>query len=151
MTDPESITQQTVHDAFLVAYRRRVGVGRGRIGLGDLQDRTGIEARTLRAWRETDTLPHLVNYLRLAVAFGPEFVDELLHVVDMGGVDYIDQQPSDARACLADLTCAAGEIAERLRDGVFCHRDRLVVGPQLIALAATLEAQGRAMLGEVPH
>lgn len=149
MTDIESITQQTVHDAFLLAYRRRVGQGR-EYSLGQLQDETGIEARTLRSWRETDSMPHLVNFLRLCAQFGPAFTSEVLHVAGLGGVDRIDSQESDAHRCVADLISEAHEISERLRDGVFCHRDRAAVGPQLIALARELEAQGTAMIMSQP-
>jgi hypothetical protein len=148
MTDPHEITQQNVHDAFVVAYRRRVGVGRDRIGLSDLQDATGIEARTLRSWRETDTMPHLVNLLKLAALFGPAFVDEILHPVGMGGVQRLDIARSNPIGCMADMTQVAAEISERLRDGVFCHRDKAAVGPMLVELAHLIEEQGEAMARE---
>lgn len=149
MTDIESITHQSVHDHFLIAYRRRVGLQRD-FSLGELQDATGIDARTLRSWRETDSMPQLVNFLRLCAVFGPSFTSEVLHVIEQGGVEDINAVHSDAQRCLADLVGSAHDIAERLRDGVFCHRDRAAVGPQLIRLARLLEAQGTAMINEGP-
>lgn len=145
MTDIDAITQQTVHDVFLLSYRRRVGVGRD-IGLSDLQDATGIEARTLRSWRETETMPHLTNFLKLCAFFGPAFTSEILHVIGQGGVDSMQHGDCNAHRCVADLISQAHEISERLRDGVFCHQDRAIVGPQLIRLARKLEEQGRAMI-----
>ena len=84
MTDPLSISHEIVRDIFLAAYTRRVGVGADKISVPDLQDATQIDARTLRSWRESDQLPQLVKFMRLAAVVGPQLVN-LAHSLEEQG------------------------------------------------------------------
>jgi len=152
MIDPEAITHETALDIFRAAYLRRVGVGAGRMSYGDLADATGVQVRTLKSWRDGQAMPHLDSWLKICLVFGPEFTSETLRVIGQGGVENIDPDArSDVHECVADLAAQLGEITDRLRDGVFCHRDKAQVAPQLLTLAHKLEEQAKAMLAEVPR
>ena len=149
MTDPEELTHETALHAFRVAFMRRVG--QQGMSYGDLSDKTGIQVRTLKSWRDGQAMPHLGNWLKLCGVFGPDFASECLHVVGLGGVEAIRDTPVDVPGCVADLAEQINNITHRLLDGSFCHRDKAETGPQLLRLAAMLEQQARAMLGDIPH
>lgn len=144
----DELTHKTALEVFQSAFVRRVGVGPGRLSYSDLELSTDIPARTLKSWREGAAMPQLENLLKLAAVFGPSFMSELLHVVGQGGVDLLEHDKSNPHACLADLAGSIHNISERLADGVFCHVDKRVTGPQLVQLAGRLEAQGQAMIDE---
>lgn len=148
MINIDLITHENALRVFNAAYARRVGRGQGRIGWADLERVTGIAQRTLKSWRFGDSMPQLENLLRLAVAFGPSFMSEILHPIGQGGVELVDPVESSASQCVAELTRPLHEIAERLRDGVFCHSDKAAVGPMLIEAAHVFEEQGWAMIDE---
>lgn len=149
MIDPEEITHDAALDVFRAAFMRRVGVGK--MSYSDLHEATGLRVRTLKSWRDGQSMPQLDSWLRLCRVFGPAFTSECLHLIGQGGVDAIEPTRSDAPGCCADLARQLGEITDRLRDGVFDHADKAAVGPQLIALARELERQGRAMQAEHPR
>lgn len=149
MIDPETITHDTALDVFRAAYMRRVGL-RG-MGFGELSDLTGIQVRTLKSWRDGQAMPHMDSLLKLCAVFGPEFTSEILTVVGQGGVENIAAaEQVDAVCTAADLVDVTNQIMGRLRDGVFDHRDKAVVGPLLLKLAHVAEEQGKAMLAAAP-
>ena len=147
MIQPDEITHKTVQEVFREALGRRAGRGPGKIALTDLSDATTIETRTIKAWRDGETMPQLHNLLRLCAYFGPAFASEILSPAGLGGVEDIETTAIDAPTTAADLVKTAHDLLERLRDGVFCHRDKAACGPILLSLSRQLEAQGRAMMG----
>lgn len=152
MIDPEGITHKTALNVFRLAFARRVGVGETKASYGDLQDNTGIPIRTLKSWHDGQAMPHIDNLLKLCVVFGPDFTTEILVVAGQGGVENLEiDEQVNAMGTAADLVKMTNEITERLRDGVFCHRDRAVTGPKLLELSRALEAQGKAMLEGLSH
>lgn len=145
MTDPTNITHEVAAEAFCDAFRRRVGLGPGKVRVDDLADAIEIDARTVKAWRDGETVPQFHKLLRLCAHFGPAFTSEILHPTGQGGVDTMETVAVDAQGTATDLVETAGDLLERLRDGCFCHQDRLNMGPRLIELGREIEAQGRAM------
>jgi hypothetical protein len=145
----DDLTHETILHHFRLAFMRRVG-GRG-MPFAELADKTGLQVRTLKAWRDGQTMPHLGNWLTLCAVLGADFASETLHIVGMGGVEPVDVGHSNAPQCVAELAEQVNNITHRLVDGKFCHSDKAATGPQLIRLAALLEQQGRAMLGELPN
>ena len=143
--DPGLITHDIAAESFLDAFRRRVGRGEGKISVADFADAIDVQARTVKAWRDGDTLPHWAHMLRVCAHFGPAFTSELLEPAGLGGVERVAQADPDPQGTAADLVEAAHDLMERLRDGVFCHRDRAAVAPKLLELSRAMESQARAM------
>ncbi|MBT4075692.1 MAG: hypothetical protein HOE78_03830 [Gammaproteobacteria bacterium] len=152
MIDPETITHDNALDVFRAAYTRRVGVGHEKMSYGQLSDTIGVQVRTLKSWRDSQSMPHMDSLLKLCVVFGPDFTSEILTVAGQGGVENIDPSTrSNAHAAAADITDVLAEITTRLRDGVFCHRDKAATAPLMLDLSHKLEEQAKAMLSEVPR
>lgn len=148
MINIDLINHENVLAVFHAAYRRRVGVGHGRLSYAELERMAGIPVRTLKSWRHGDAMPQLASLMRLALAFGPSFMSEILHPIGQGGVETVEPVVSNAGQCMAELTGPLNEIAKRLSDGVFCHVDKAVVGPMLVEVAHVFEEQGLAMIDE---
>ena len=151
MIDPESITHQTALDVFRRAFMHHVGQGVGKMSCSDLSDKTGIQVRTLKSWRDGQSMPHWGNVLKLGAVFGPVFVSEILSVIGQGGVDYIQPRHSSPLSTVADLMVVTSEITERLRDGVFDNRDKAKTAPLLLNLARIIEEEALAMQSELPQ
>ena len=145
MPDPALITHDAAAECFHDAFRRRVGRGAGKVSVADLADSLDVQARTVKAWRDGDTLPHWTLMLRVCAFFGPAFTSEILAPAGLGGVERVAPALADPQTTAADLVAAAHDLMERLRDGVFCHRDRAETAPALLELSRQLEAQARAM------
>jgi len=90
MIDPETITHDNALDVFNRAYIKRVGVGHDRMSYGELSDQIGVQVRTLKSWRESQSMPHMDSLLKLCVVFGPDFTSEILTVAGQGGVENIN-------------------------------------------------------------
>ena len=143
--DPALISHDLAGEAFADAFRRRVGRGTGKISVADLADALDIQPRTVRAWRDSETLPHWTAMLRLCCHFGPAFASEILGPAGLGGVEPVALVRADPDGTAADLVATAHDLLERLRDGTFCHRDRAAMAPKLLELSRALESQARAM------
>jgi len=151
MIDAEQITHKTAVDVFRSSYVRRVGVGTGRMSYADLFDLTGIPVRTLKSWPTTEVMPHLDNFLKLCVVFGPGFASEVLGIAGLGGVERMEESLAiNAMSSASGLVSVANELLVRLEDGVFCHRDKAAMGPKMIELSRKIEEQGKAMLANLP-
>ena len=146
MPEPGLITHDVAGECFLDVFRRRVGRGPGKISVADLADAIDVQARTVKAWRDGDTLPQWTALLRLCCHFGPAFTSELLAPAGLGGVEWVAIADPDPQGTAADLVAMASDLCERLRDRVFCHRDCRESGPRLLELSRDLEAQARAMM-----
>ena len=145
MPDAALITHDNAAEAFHDAFRRRVGRGPGKVSVADLADAIDAQARTVKAWRDGDTLPLWAGLLRLCCYFGPAFTSDVLAPAGLGGVERIALADPDPQGTAADLVEAAHDMLERLRDGRFCHRDRAEAAPMLLDLSRQIEAQARAM------
>ena len=145
MPDPALIAHDVAAEAFGDAFRRRVGRGPGKVRVADLADVIDMQARTVKAWRDGDTLPQWAAMLRLMAYFGPAFASELLAPAGLGGVERVAPAIPDPQGTAADLVQAAHDLLERLRDGKFCHRDKAETAPTLLELSRRIEAQARAM------
>ena len=143
--DPALITHVVAAESWHDAFRRRVGRGEGKISVADLADALDVQARTVKAWRDGDTLPHWTLMLRVCAHFGPAFASELLAPAGLGGVERVAVADADPQGTAADLVRAANDILDRLRDGRFDHRDRAQTAPALLELSRELESQARAM------
>ena len=145
MPEPSLITHDIAAESWHDAFRRRVGRGEGKISVADLADALDVQARTVKAWRDGDTLPHWTLMLRVCAHFGPAFASELLAPAGLGGVERVAVADADPQGTAADLVRAANDILDRLRDGRFDHRDRAQTAPALLELSRELESQARAM------
>ena len=146
MPEPSLITHDAAGECFLDAFRRRVGRGPGKISVADLADAIDVQPRTVKAWRDGDTLPQWTALLRLCCHFGPAFTSELLTPAGLGGVEWVAIANPDPQGTVADLVEGTHNLCERLRDRVFCHRDCRESAPRLLEISRTLEAQARAMM-----
>ena len=145
MTNPPLISHDIAAEAFLDAFRRRVGRGEGKISVADLADDIDVQARTVKAWRDGDTMPHWAHMLRVCALFGPAFTSELLAPAGLGGVERVAVANADPQGIATDLVDVAGDLLQRLRDGKFCHVDRAEAAPKLLELSREMESQARAM------
>ncbi|MEE9159992.1 MAG: hypothetical protein V3U60_16605 [Gammaproteobacteria bacterium] len=145
MPDPTLITHDVVAEVFQDAFRRRVGRGVDKISLANLADALDINPRTVKAWRDGDTLPQIMGLMRVCAYFGPAFTSEILFPAGLGGVETLVPVQADPQGTARGLVAMAHDILERLADTRFCHRDRAAVGPKLLELSRALEAQANAM------
>ena len=151
MADAALITHDIAAEAFLDAFRRRVGMGAGKVSVADLADALDVQARTVKAWRDGETMPHWCHMLRVLAYFGPAFTCEVLEPAGLGGVERIavPTAQADPEGIAADLIAAGHDLLQRLRAGRFDHRDSAETAPRLLELSRKLEAQARA-LGRKP-
>ncbi len=151
MADPTLITHDLAAEAFLDAFRRRVGLGAGKVSVADLAGAIEVQARTVKAWRDAETMPHWGHMLRVCAYFGPAFVCEILAPAGLGGVERVSVPTSqaDPEGIAGDLIAAAHDLLQRSRDGGFDHRDRAETAPRLLELSRRLEGHAREM-GQKP-
>lgn len=147
MVDPRTISSELCQETFTDAFRRHVGRGK-RWSAGDLSETSGIDERTINGYQAGEVAPSLYRLLRIAAVLGPAFMSDVLAPAGMGGVERLDPEVSDAQAVARALVRQGGLVLDRLADGVFCHRDKAITGPELIELAAKIERHGRAMCEE---
>ncbi len=145
MPNPSLITHNSVAEVFQDAFRRRVGRGPGKISLAELADALDINPRTVKSWRDGDTLPQIMGLMRVCAHLGPAFTSEVLSPAGLGGVEMLGIARADPEAAAADLVAVAHSLLDRLRDGHFCHRDRAEMAPVLLELSRSMEAQANAM------
>lgn len=145
MTNPSLITHDDVAEVFQDAFRRRVGRGPDKISLTDLADCLDTNPRTVKSWRDGDTLPQMMGLMRVCAHFGPSFATEILFPAGLGGVERLLVSEADPEGIAANLVEVAHGLLSRLSDGQFCHRDRAEMAPALLELSRTLEAQANAM------
>lgn len=145
MMNPALITHDIAAEAFLDAFRRRVGLGRGKIAVAELADALDVQARTVAAWRDGETMPHWSHMLRVCAYFGPAFVCEILEPAGLGGVERVAVAEADPEGTALDLVAAALDLLQRLHDGRFGQRDRAATAPRLLELSRDLEAQAKAL------
>ena len=93
------IANECFHDAFC----RRVGRGAGKVGVADLADAIDVQAHTVKAWRDGDTLPQLTEMLRLCAFFGSAFASELLAPAGLGGVERVELADPDLQGTAVEL------------------------------------------------
>ena len=150
MVNPALITHDIAAEAFLDAFRRRVGLGSGKVSVADLADALEVQARTVAAWRDGETMPNWEHVLRVCAFFGPAFACEILAPAGLGGVERVEVAAVDPEGTALDLVAAALDLLQRLHDGRFNHRDRAETAPRLLELSRQLEGQAKA-LGEKPR
>jgi len=139
------ISTDVVQEVVTDALRRYVGRTK-QVSVSDLAGSSGMADKSIYAILEGNHIPSFATLLNLALHLPPSFMSEALRPAGLGGVEIIEPQNVDAPGTMAELSRHCAEMAERLKDGKFCHRDRAAMGPQLIELARALEAQGRAMI-----
>ncbi len=139
------ISTDTVQEALTDAVRRHVGKGK-LFSTSDFAALAGVSEKTVYAIREGGLIPSFETLLRFATILPVSFMSDIISPAGLGGVERIERPPVNAPGVLADLADRCASVSDRLRDGVFCHVDCSVTGPELIELAHKLEAQGRAMI-----
>ena len=145
MSNAALISHDIAVESFTDAFRRRVGMGAGKISVSDFADAIDAQPRTVKSWRDGDTMPYWMHMLRVCAYFGPAFTSEILVPAGMGGVDLIDDVERDPQGTATDLIAVAHDLLDRLRDGRFCHVDRAETAPVLLELSRQIEAQARAL------
>ena len=152
MSNPAMIGHRIVAEAFLDAFHRRVGVGRGKQSIPDVADALDVNPRTVKAWYLGEALPQLTQTLRLCCLFGPAFTSEILEPVGQGEVERIVQATERRSTDIAAaLVRAANDLLERSHDGTLSARDRAAMAPRLHELSRELAAQARAMAAPNDH
>jgi hypothetical protein len=146
MIDAEEITQEDVQDAFVAAFKRRVGPGK--MDIAELANKTGIPVRTLKSYRDREALPGMVNNLRICVVLGPDFASEIMHPAGLGGVESIELQPLDGPATNTMLTQLVCVLTRALEDGQIDHLEKLDLAPLFLRASRACEAQGKACLDD---
>lgn len=151
MADPTLITHDIAAEAFLDAFRRRVGLGAGKLSVADLADALEVQPRTVKAWRDGETMPHWSHMLRVLAYFGPAFTCEVLAPAGLGGVERVavPTAQADPEGIAAALIAVAHDIMQRSCTGRFDHRDRAEIEHQLRELSRKSECWANG-LGQKP-
>lgn len=132
MPEVNALGIRTYPDILRKRWEERGGITR-------VSEATGINYESVKAdfqGRNSEAVTRLVAYMRIG---GEEFVNEVLSLAGYGGAHKLDGQVTvmDANAVLASII---HEFADRIADGVYCHRDRAEMRPKFRQGHATLSA-----------
>lgn len=156
MLNPQDITTDLVRERTADAIRARCGPGKP-LSVDALVEATGLDRRTVEAYRRGEATPCLSKLLRIAAVLGPALLNDVVAMAGLGGLERLsgDGQP-DSYALNAELTQAVATMGRHLADGRFDHREmaeqREMVGAMADLLArwmAAYDHQGRASAGNV--
>jgi transcriptional regulator with XRE-family HTH domain len=137
--NPIDLSQAVVAGRVQAALRLHVGRGR-RWTVKELSRDTGIDPRTVESYLDGENCPSVEKLLRIARVLPADFLDMVLALIGMGGVEPIAPATADAFALMADAAGITAGLAEALRDGTVDRRERLALAPRLRAAASRLEA-----------
>jgi len=138
MVDPKSITADLVQECISDAIRARVGPGKGTT-VDALVDATGIDRRTIDAYRRGESTPGLSKLLRLSAVLGPAIINDVFGLAGLGGMERLDapDQP-DSFGINADLSAVVAMFGRHLADGRFDHMELAEQRRELGALCEAL-------------
>lgn len=139
MMDASGISTDLSREAFTDALRRHVGHGK-RWSVHGLAEETGLDARTVAAYRGGETAPSLANLLRLFAVLPPTFADDVLALSGLGGTKRVGGGGVDSLALNASVTGLAALIAQHLSDdGRISHREEAEQEPAVRALVGACQ------------
>ncbi|MBB4287922.1 hypothetical protein [Roseospira goensis] len=140
MVDPKSITTELVQERFSDALAARCGPGKA-VSVSALAEQTGIDERTINAWRRREATACLSKMLKVAAALGPGVVNDVFVLAGLGGMERLEAPDApDSYGINADLSAALAMFGRHLADGRIDHRELAEQRPELGAL---YEAIGR--------
>lgn len=118
------IGTELVQETFTAAINEYVGVAPGKMRPEDLEKLTGIDLRTIKAYRSGSSCPTLGKLARLMAVLPPDFTNRIIGIAGMGGSAPIEP----GHACSLTVNAAAGalvaKIGEHLADdGRVDHRE----------------------------
>ena len=127
--------------SYASALRMYVGAGR-RISINALSKKTKLARATIRGYLRDDGRPSDDNHEKMVAVLGDDF--RALVNLEKG---YATVPLSAAEPCARTLhvenLSVAQEMAQRLSDGVFCHRDKAAMAPKLASLGVNLLTMAR--------
>lgn len=147
MVNPKDITSDLVQERFSDALAARCGPGK-QVSVSALSEATGIDERTINAWRRRETVACLSKMLRVAAVLGPGVVNDVFALAGLGGMEALNApETPDSFALNADLSAAVAMMGRHLADGRFDHRElaeqRQMAGDMLDMLTRWIAAYDR--------
>lgn len=123
MLNPQDITTDLVRERTADAIRARCGPGKP-MSVDALVEATGLDRRTIEAYRRGEATPCLSKLLRLVAVLGPSLLNDVLALAGLGGAERLGGagQP-DSYGLNAELAQAVGMMGRHLQDGRFDHRE----------------------------
>ncbi len=123
MVNAHDITADLVQERVSDAIRARVGPGKA-MTVDDAVAATGLDRRTIDAYRRGESTPCLYKLLRLASVLGPQVLNDILALAGMGGVSRHEApEGPDSFGVNADLSAALAMFGRHLADGRFDHME----------------------------
>lgn len=114
--------QVDVKVTFVDALRARVGLGK-RHSRATVCDAADIEENTLAAYLSEKSCANLHIWLKLAAILGPDFVNEHLALIGLGGCRPLFPTSATPFLVNAYLADAVAMFARHLADGRLDHRE----------------------------
>jgi len=123
MVNATDITADLVQERVSDAIRARIGPGKA-MTVDDAVAATGIDRRTIDAYRRGESTPCLYKLLRLAAVLGPQVLNDILALAAMGGVTRQEApEDPDSFALNAELSDVLAMFGRHLADGRFDHME----------------------------
>lgn len=122
MVDVRDISADLANEAFTNALRRHAGFGQ-LWSIEELAIATGISARTLNGYYGGETGPCFWRLQRLSLVLGPEFVNDYLAMIRLGGARRLaggEVSPLELNKQVVEL---AGMIADAAEDLKFTPKE----------------------------
>ncbi len=130
MTDPRAINHDLVLRRHVDVLRLFVGRGQ-RFGVETLAEATRLPARTLKSYRDGQSLPGLSAFVAMAAALPAAYANEVLAPAGLAGAFRIEADAPSPHAILAEKAEMVRALATALADGRIDHREGAEMLPEL--------------------
>ena len=124
MTECSQVGLDIAQRTMASAMNSHVGQGRA-WSVEGLSQTTGIPVSSLKAYRAGEQTPGLHYFLRLSSALGPEFTNQVLAPIGIGGAHWLDNDEVHSLGLSAKASGLAAMICEHAEDGRIDHRELL--------------------------
>lgn len=140
---PSHLSASLVAGRVQAALRQYVGRG-VKWTVKEFARDTGIDPRTIESYLDGTNCPSLEKMLRMAQVLPAEFLDMVLALIGLGGVEPIAPETADAFALMATSAGVTADLAAALSDGTVDRREQLALAPRFRTAAAAFEAAAAA-------
>lgn len=109
------ITSDLTTEVFTDAFRRHVGLHKP-FSRQQIADATDMDISLIHAFMDGKNAPPLWRFLRIAAVLGPEFVDDVLRLAGLGGVERLGPQGACVLRMTAQAAALVAEMSAHLAD-----------------------------------